>query len=148
MTEAASNPPVLRLVNTGVVRTHHASRRRAIRANRASAGLDPADARWVFAVRVSQTLEGGRAAILRPDRRRALLSQARAMGLRDFDAGLLIAIVQDGARVGDGALSEGVEQRVTLVRAADPEPIDWRPALVAGLMLGAALLLTLIAWVS
>jgi len=148
MADAASNPPVLRLVNAEGAKAHRALRNRTIRANRASAGLDPADARWVFAVRVSQTLEGGRAAILRPQRRRALLTQARSMGLRDFDASLVIAIVQDGARTGDGALGPSVEQRVALVRRSEPKAIDWRPAVVAGLAFGIALLALLISWVS
>ncbi|MDX2148305.1 MAG: hypothetical protein SFZ23_12360 [Planctomycetota bacterium] len=62
--------------------------------------LAPTDARWVLAVLVRQSLEGGRAAVLRPERRHYLLDQAERMGLRPFDANLIIAIAQDATRSG------------------------------------------------
>ena len=55
------------------------------------------DPRWVLAVRVAEALEGP---ILRPEKRERLLRLARVMGLRSFDANLVIAIVQDQARRG------------------------------------------------
>ncbi|MCA9298380.1 MAG: hypothetical protein KDA28_04900, partial [Phycisphaerales bacterium] len=67
------------------------------RENMAAASLEMMDARWIFAVQVSEALEGGKAALLRPDRRERLLRIANRLGLRHFDASLVIAMVQDGA---------------------------------------------------
>jgi hypothetical protein len=69
--------------------------------------MDPDDARAILATRVAASLEGGRAAILRPESRRRVVALATRLGLRPFDANLIIAIVQDGARRG--------------VRSHDPE---------------------------
>ncbi len=54
-----------------------------------------------FADDVRKSIEGGRAAILRPERRRELFTRATSLGLRPFDATLVIAIVQDAARRGE-----------------------------------------------
>ena len=79
--------------------------------------MNPDDARWVFAVRVSQLLEGGREAVLTPVRRRRLVTLAGAMGLRPFDANLVIAIVQDAVRSGK-SVDASLEERLGLVRPA------------------------------
>jgi hypothetical protein len=97
-----------------------APRRAVARANLLASGMSPLDGRWLMALKVAHALEGGRAAILSPERRRVLLNQARGLGLRDFDANLLIAIVQDGRRSGRGALNIDIEQRLRLL--PDPEP--------------------------
>lgn len=92
------------------------ARERAIaRENRSAAGLSATDARWVLAVRTAQSLERG--GMLMPERRRRLLAEGQRLGLRDFDTSLIIAIVQDGARTGEG-LGQNVADRVGLVRAA------------------------------
>lgn len=83
--------------------------------NRAAAGVTEFDARWVMAARVSDALEGGRAAILRPEARSRLVSGATRMGLRPFDANLVIAIVQDAARRGEPPLGDDSADRLTLV---------------------------------
>jgi hypothetical protein len=59
------------------------------------------DARMIFANSVAEKLEGGKAAILRTDSREALQKSALSLGLRAFDANLIIAIVQDAARRGE-----------------------------------------------
>lgn len=115
--------------------------------NRLASGMSPLDARWIFALKASQLLEGGVAAILRPEHRRRLLSQARRIGLRDFDANLIIAIVQDGRRSGHGALNPDVEQRLTLIHPADPaaaEPPRYARLIGIALGLGIALAALLI----
>ncbi len=84
--------------------------------NRLAASIPALDARWAFAVRVADTLEGGRLAMLRPERRRRLVTQARRAGLRDFDTNLVIAIVQDAARCGEPMDADGVTRRIALVR--------------------------------
>lgn len=81
------------------------ARERAIRENVRSAAtasqLSSDDARVIFATKVQACLEGGRAAILRPQRREQLLALSHNMGFRPFDANLIIALVQDAARRGE-----------------------------------------------
>ena len=76
------------------------AREAVIRENRRAAqqpDLDPTDPRWVLAVRVWSQLDGS---ALTPDRRERLLATARRLGLRPFDANVIIAVVQDHARRG------------------------------------------------
>lgn len=96
------------------------------------------DPRLGFAVRVAQQLEGGRAALLRPERRRRLLREARRLGLRPFDAHLIVAIVQDGARRRTPAhtpdLDASTTSRLALVHHAERRPratMPWISALTA-----------------
>ncbi|MHC4948579.1 MAG: hypothetical protein ACYTG1_09990 [Planctomycetota bacterium] len=63
----------------------------------ANAGLDPADPRWVVAARTYAQLQGS---TLTPERRGRVLETARRLGLRPFDASVIIALVQDSARTG------------------------------------------------
>ena len=56
---------------------------------------------WAFAARVASQIEGGRAGVLRPERRERLLRLAQNLGIRPFDAALIIAMVQDAARRGE-----------------------------------------------
>jgi hypothetical protein len=103
---------------TGRLRARAASR--VSRENAAASRLCSSDARWVLAVRTAQALEGGKLAMLRPERRRELVAMATRVGLRDFDANLVIAIVQDGARSGEGALGDEIVGRLGMLRAASP----------------------------
>jgi hypothetical protein len=66
-----------------------------------AAMLQPLDARWVMALDVWNTIEGGRAAMIAPSKRRELIAAGVARGMREFDANLVIAIVQDAARRGE-----------------------------------------------
>src|SRR5579862_6688850 len=69
---------------------------RIVRTGVETGGLMTAtDPRWVLAARTAAWLQGGRAAILSPDRRRSIVAMAPALGLRPFDAALIIAIAQD-----------------------------------------------------
>lgn len=68
--------------------------------NRAASGnrsLDPADPRWVLAARAYGQLDGS---TLSPERRDRVMRTARTLGVRPFDANVIIAIVQDQARRG------------------------------------------------
>lgn len=67
------------------------------RAAAANTGLDPTDPRWVLAVRAYSQLQG---TALSFDRRRRLMRTANGLGVRSFDANMIIAIVQDHARRG------------------------------------------------
>lgn len=109
--------------------------------------LQPDDPRWALAVRAASLLEGGRAAILTADRRRALMSLAAAMGLRPFDAALVIAIVQDAARTGRHPFaSTDVAARLALLPPARAD--DVRPArfMFAAALLAGALVAAAVAW--
>lgn len=77
------------------------ARQRIARENASAAMLPPDDARWMFAQEVASRLEGGRAALLRPADRRELVEVAGRLGVRAFDANLVIALVQDAARRGE-----------------------------------------------
>ncbi len=59
--------------------------------------MDPTDPRWVLAVRAYAQLQGS---TLTPERRIRVLKTAEHLGLRVFDANLIIAVVQDHARSG------------------------------------------------
>jgi hypothetical protein len=92
-----------------------------IRENQSAAALEIEDARLVFALRVSERLEGGRAAILRPEARHRLMELSSRMGLEPFDASLVIAIVQDAARRGEDAEDPHTRGRLSLVRPSRAE---------------------------
>jgi hypothetical protein len=65
--------------------------------------------RQIFAQAVEDCMQGGRAAIITPVDRDELLARAKQLGLRPFDAHLLIATVQDAARRGERAWISGGE---------------------------------------
>ena len=106
-----------------------------VRAETAAAAAIPAhDARWVTAARASQAIEGGKAAVLRPEVRARLVTSAERMGLRPFDANLVLAIVQDAARQGHTIQDADTIDRLALVRGREPSRRRW--GLFAALCLG------------
>lgn len=115
MTSGLPNQPALRLVDTGRFDSAPVLPKR-----NAEPSLKPGDARWVFAVRVAAAIEGERAAVLTPEKRARLMKLASMLGLRDFDATLIIAIVQDSARCGVNPLGETTAERVAMVRLPAP----------------------------
>src|SRR5436190_12713192 len=156
MSTAPAHAPALRLVNNRddliapALPRGHSAVRRVTSENRAASTIEPRDARWVLAVRTAGVLQGGRAAILRPESRRSLVSFALSMGLRPFDASLVIAIVQDAARAGLPTLGALTEERLLMVHAG-PLASDRRGspgtllAIAAGL--GAAVFGLLLLWI-
>jgi hypothetical protein len=60
--------------------------------------FDPTDARWRLATETQQALQG---AVLAFEDRRELLALANRLGIRSFDANLIVALVQDRARRGE-----------------------------------------------
>lgn len=78
--------------------------------------FDPTDPRWVLAVRTAGAIEGGRAAVLPPEARARLLGLATRLGLRPFDAHLVMAIVQDAARCGREVVADDTRGRLALVQ--------------------------------
>ncbi len=66
--------------------------------NWAAAQLSKNDPRWVLALRTVAELNGP---ILPAESRQRLLRNAQTLGLRTFDANLIMAVVQDRARRGE-----------------------------------------------
>lgn len=119
-------------------------RREAAQETRAASMLSPEDARSIFAAAVKAELEGGRAAILRPERRRALVAAATGIGLRLFDANLVIAVVQDAAR--QARPHPERDSRLGLIHAARPRTgARWALPVIAALVLALVLFLLLVA---
>ncbi len=96
--------PSMRLVGHHDPATMHAwtldgDRRAVQRENEAAAGLElpDLDPRWQLATTAYSQLQQGP---LTPGQRTRLIDTASRMGLRTFDASLIIAIAQDHARTG------------------------------------------------
>lgn len=119
-------------------------------ANRSAAQMTAGDARAIFAVRVAELLEGGRAAMLTPENRRRLVDLGERIGLRAFDANLVIAIVQDGARRGETA-QESIEKSPLSLISVQSRKVSW--AQIAGPLIAASAIalgavLALISWIA
>ena len=115
--------------------------------NHAARVLGPNDARWELAREVQESIEGGKAAIIRPEVRRRLVTRATERGLRPFDANLVIAVVQDGARRGE-ALDEDAAGRLAFVGPAEERPRPYVSLLVGAVALGMAGFVALVAWLT
>ncbi len=74
---------------------------------------------------------------------------APVLGLRPFDAGLIIAIVQDAARCGSGPLDATTERSLSLIRSgADGREDRDRAAtlMVVSVCMAAVVFALLVAW--
>lgn len=109
-----------------------AGRRTVHRRREPARTLDATDPRWVLAVRTAAEMQGP---LLTPEKRDRLVRMAKIMGLRPFDAHLIIAIVQDQARRGVPVLSApaaGIEQLAMVnVGTAKPQRSRWRTVALA-----------------
>lgn len=124
--------------------------------NRRAATVTTGDACAIMAATVARSLEGGTAAILRPERRRDLVAAAGALGVRPFDANLLIAAVQDRVRRGEDPQGAAIAAKLSRP-SATALPVRATPATGAsrgvwrvfamGLALGVGLGAALIAWI-
>lgn len=130
----------LRLVNAGAVPA-----RQAMPAGNTAAADEP-DPRWVLAVAAARMLEGGRAAILPNESRERVQRLASSLGLRAFDAALVIAIVQDAARRGE-PMGGMVAERLRMVPAG-PAKSKANPATawVASVATAAAIFIAMVGW--
>lgn len=97
--------------------------------------LDPTDPRWVLAVRAYSQLQG---TALTPDRRERLVQNAKTMGVRPFDANLIIAIVQDHARrgndLGDAAGTVALLEPPARRRSDESVTLRWAAAILSALV--------------
>jgi hypothetical protein len=131
-----------------------AAAREIVRENRQAATLTPSEAREILTARVAELIQGGRAAILTPEHRARAVRIARMLGVRDFDAQLVIAVVQDRARRGEiesgqTGLSPATVAQAPLRARRRLLPESGTIALLqlaAALMLAAALLLGVMNW--
>lgn len=157
----------LRLVRPGETPAEPSSRAplsptrvRIRRENQSAAQLTEDDARRILALRVSEAIQGGRAALLTPERRARLMTISRTLGLRPFDASLIIAIVQDAARRGEHTDTQRSHSRLALIpappksamhKAARHTRARLRTAVIsasAAIALGTLLLIALIRWLT
>lgn len=144
----AQNRPTLRLVGDQPEPAPRRSRADVARENTLAAGLSPLDARWLFAVNVASAIEGGKAAVLPPEKRQRLVASAVQLGLRPFDANLVIAVVQEAAREGV-PLSRETQERLVFVRPTSTEdPSDIWIRLVIALTLAGLLLFLAADWLN
>jgi hypothetical protein len=121
-------PPLRRADKGSAHRSISSARRAEVGAeNRAATTLTPDDARMITAQLAADAIEGGRAAIIRPEVRRRLVATAIGMGLRPFDANLVIAIVQDDARTGLGSSGLASRVRASISREASGRIAMVRP---------------------
>jgi len=107
----------------------------------AQAPLIASDPRWVLAARVFAQLDHG---ALEPQRRQRLIELAQRMGIRPFDAQVIIALVQDRARRGEHLHSAA--PALAMIDLHDPAAAQpAQPILAAALfILGSSVLLTLL----
>ncbi len=115
--------PHLRLVGLEEARRSpvQQARRVVTEENRAAArnlDLDAADPRWVLAARAYSQLEGS---ALTFDRRQKLMRTARQLGVRPFDANVIVAVVQDHARRG-----RRLDEAAGTIALLDPPPAPAR----------------------
>ena len=135
----------LRLINARVASGQH-------RAPAEGSQLDAMDPRWVLAVRTAGSLEGGRAAVLSPERRRRLVMLAQTMGLRPFDAAVVVALVQDAVRRGEEPLSAATANQLGLVRPArharKADGLIYGLAVVCGVLLAVSVVMSAAGWIA
>jgi hypothetical protein len=116
-------------------------------ASRVTEELTEHDARVLFATRVASSLEGGSAAVLRPEPRARLRQMATRMGIRDFDASLIVAIVQDAARRGEDHDSQRTRSMIGLLGrpgASSRRDLAW--SIVVSLLLAIVIMMMLMRW--
>lgn len=117
-----------------------------------STGAAPGDALEILAIRTAECLDGGRAAILRPERRRRLLRIAHMLGVGQFDANLVFAIVQDNARRGASAGAAAHDARLSVLaprrQRREISAAYWIvPQIIGALCLAALMLVALVRWI-
>ena len=103
--------------------------------------FDPTDARWQLATETQRALQG---AVLAFEDRRRLLAMANRLGIRAFDANLILALVQDRARRGEPI--EAAAETIEMIPVRVPKTRDWTPVWALALLLAMAIDAALVAW--
>jgi predicted kinase len=91
---------------------------------------DPSDARWQLAAETQRALQG---AVLAYEDRKRLLALAAKLGIRAFDANLIVALVQDRARRGEPI--ESAAGTIALLPRAIPPKRDWTSLLAVAILI-------------
>ncbi len=107
-----------------------------------ASGLSSEDVRALVYRAAAESIEGGAAAILRPEKRRAIVDLATSKGLRPFDANLVIAIAQDEARRGEGARTTATGDAAPALLGAIPPAArarEWTAGRILAIALGLAI---------
>lgn len=125
------------------------TRREIALENRLAAGsseLHPKSPHLEFAGRIAEAMQGE---VLAPEAREELVHQARSLGLRPFDAHLVIAVVQDRRRRGESLDDITGPLAVLGGRESRRGPTNERVVL-AGTALGiaASLLIVFVRWLT
>jgi hypothetical protein len=111
-----------------------------------NAARDPADPRWQLAMRTQSLLQGS---VLSAERREAVMKTARTLGVRPFEAGLIMAIVQDSSRQHRVLAEAGPILGLLPMRAPATRPVgtwvSWVAALAGAVILHALLVALLLA---
>lgn len=127
---------------------HRLRRAEIVRENRAASQIPPLDAQAIFNRRVFEQLDGGRAALLTPERRERLIALGKRLGMTTFDTNLVIAQVQDAARRGEDLSRPAVQARLDLVQdALHRKRMIGAGVAIAAALLGMGMLMALIGWV-
>lgn len=148
------HPTALRLVGDNPAdiapRLDEARRSAVETENRSASSLLTEDVTGLFARQVFEALEGGKSALLTPGSRRGLLTLGHRLGLRDFHANLVIAIVQDGARRGENIHNKLTGDRLRLISASGVkrESASMAHMIVVAGAIAIGAVLALIAWLT
>ena len=119
-----------------------------IRENRAASQIPPLDAQAIFSRRIVEQLDGGRCALLTPERRGRLIALGKRLGMTTFDSNLVIAQVQDAARRSEDLSRPTVQARLDLVHESlQRKRMVGAGVAIAAMLLGMGLLMALIGWV-
>jgi len=123
-------------------------RAQVVRENRAASQIPPLDAQSIFSRRIAEQLDGGRCALLAPERRRRLVAVGRRLGMSAFESNLVIAGAQEAARRGEDLARPAVQARLDLVQdSLHRKRLFGAVIAIGSVLLGAGLLMALIGWV-
>lgn len=123
----------------GAIRRRRAEVARENLASTNQPAIGATDPRWVLAAQAEAAMDGSR---ISPERRKRLMRAARGLGVRVFDASLIIAIVQDSARRG-GTLGDAADTIALLApqsRHRRPGVLRWVAAIGCAMTANALLI--------
>ena len=121
--------------------------KRAIAAeNHLARGCPDPSAYEELARTVAASLQGGRAAMLVPERRRLLIAGAVKSGMRPFEAHLVVASVQEAARHGEIVVDDSRPSMQVEIAANESSAGRWYLVALVVLVVAGLLLVMLVNW--
>ncbi len=106
-----------------------------------SSPLGSDDPRWILARETARALGG---AVLPFERREGLMALAQRLGLRPFDANLIVAVVQDRARRGDSL--ESATPSLMMIAGAPPKTESFARVMAVAIVLAIVADAWLVGW--